>query len=96
MRYIIILFLSVLFSFKLQSCDSPVAKENSVNIKKIEVGMTIKEVKKIMGEPEKTVIQPFNENEIELQYLSPSGYSDHFRVFISRSDSIVLRIGDGL
>lgn len=76
--------------------SSPVAKKNAENIKKIQPGMTMEEVKKIMDEPDRIIIYPLNDKEYEFEYISPTGYSDYFRIFISRSDSIVLRIADGL
>lgn len=78
------------------NCSSPVADKNAENLERIEIGMTMDKVIEIMDEPERIVIYPFNEDEYEFQYLSPAGYSDQFRIFISRCDSTVVRIGDGL
>lgn len=78
------------------SCSSPVSEKNAENIKKVEIGMTLDEVLKIMNNPEKVVIYPYNNDEYVYLYTSPTGYSDNFRIYISRRDSIVLRIGDGL
>ena len=75
--------------------DSLKAKENSKNIKRIEPGMTLDSVELIMGEPEVILIYPYNKKEYKYRYISPSGYSSEFYIFISRKDSVVLRIGDG-
>ena len=92
----IVILISSLLLFCYGCGPSPVAKRNAVNIKNIKPGMRIELVKKIMGEPEQIRILPFNDKEYEFQYISPSLYSDDFRIYFSRNDSIVLRVVDGL
>lgn len=96
MRYREIFYTVLVSVIFITSCSSPIAKENAENIIELDIGMTINDVKRIMGEPERIVIQPHNVNEYEFQYLSPSGYSDQYRISISRKDSVILRIGYAL
>ena len=85
-----------LISLLLEGCkDSPKATENAKNIKRIELGMSLDSVELIMGEPEVILIYPYNKEEYKYRYISPSGYSGEFYIFISRRDSVVLRLGDG-
>lgn len=82
----------------LTSCYSPVADENAKNLKKIEVGMSIEEVKEIMGKPNVVMIGSYEKesDEFEFIYSAPSLYSGDFIIYISRKYSTVLRIYDGL
>lgn len=90
-------YFALAFLLGLTACkDSPVADKNAENLKKLKLGMRIEEVEKIMGTPETIEIYPFNKEEYVFRYLSPFGYSDQFYIFISRKDSTVVRIGNGL
>lgn len=71
------------------------SREKCTKHKKNQIGMMINDVKRIMGEPEMIEIYPYNPKEYVFRYLSPSGYEDQFHIYISRSDSTVIRIDDG-
>lgn len=87
---------TIILLLVLTSCgSSPRATANAENLKKLKPGMRIEELNKIMGMPDVIEIQPFANDEYVFQYLSPSGNSDNFYVFVSRSDSTILRIADG-
>ena len=58
--------------------------------------MTEKEVRGIMGNPDKIETQPLYDQEYNFLFEAPTGYSDNFRVFFTKKDSIVIRVGDGL
>jgi hypothetical protein len=78
------------------SCLQSKADKNVKLIKKIKVGMTEKQVRGIMGNPDKVGAYPFYDQEYNFLYEAPIGFSDDFRVFFSKNDSLVIRIGDGL
>jgi len=92
----ILTFMIISFVNTNNSHPKATAKKNAINIGMVAPGLTYQNVVEIMGEPERIILQPFNNQEIELEYLSPSGYSDEFRVFISRDDKLVIRVADGL
>lgn len=77
------------------SCSSPRAKLNEENVKKIEVDMNLVSVLEVMGLPDEISISPYRPSEFDFQYSSPSGYGDDFHIFISRTDSTVLRVAKG-
>jgi len=78
------------------SCSQTKADKNAELIKKITPGMTDKQVRSIMGQPDKIETQPLFDQEYNFLYEAPMSYSDNFRVFFTKEDSTVLRIGDGL
>ena len=80
-KKLLILFVFVFFIFL--SCYNPPGKpkENYKNLKKVKIGMTMKEVKAIMGNPIDITIEPVREDTYWFRYTSPSGMSDNFFIY---------------
>jgi len=79
--------------FIIGSCNQSNQNENWSNLKKVHTGMKYLEVETVMGKPDKI------ENEtsrIRLTYKAPIGMSDDFYIFLSKEDSMVVGITDGL
>lgn len=93
MKNVLLIFFLFLLLF---GCDSKQTDRNAVEIKKIKTGMSVKEVRELLGTPNKIRMPPLITDEVDLIYSSPFGYSDNFHIFISKRDSTVIRIGDGL
>lgn len=72
------------------------ADRNAENLKQIKIGMSDKEVRSIMGKPDRIEIPPLVNDKYDLQYIAPTGYSDDFHIILSINDSSVISIGDGL
>jgi hypothetical protein len=89
MRLIIAIFFIVSF---LACSSSEKPSQNEQNIKKIMIGMKLKEMKEIMGDPEEVLVYPKRDNEYSFRYLAPSGLSGDYEVFVSRKDSTVVSI----
>lgn len=85
----------ILLFIALFGCSSPRSEMNEINLKKININMHIKEVNKIMGIPSSINIDYFRNDEYDFRYTAPSKYEDDFHIFISRKDSLVIRIADG-
>lgn len=96
MKKIIQYIFICLITLMIFGCSQTKADKNAEQIKKINAGMTDKEVRAIMGNPDKIETQPLYNQEYNFFYESPTGYSDNFRVFFTIKDSTVIRIGDGL
>lgn len=86
----------VVFLFITSCQDSSKVKENAENINQVLPGMTLDSMMKIMGNPDTVMIHPYNNAEVQYLYKSPSGYSGDFNIAVSRKDSIVIRVYDGL
>lgn len=85
-----------LITLMIFGCSQTKADKNAELIKKIKSGMTDKEVRAIMGNPDSIENQPLYNQEYNFLYEAPTAYSDNFRVFFTIKDSTVVRIGDGL
>lgn len=79
------------------SCSAPSEKllANETNIKRVAVGMNLKQMNAIMGKPDEIRIYTFNDLEFDFIYPSPPKYDDDFHVYFLRQDSTVLRIVNG-
>ena len=91
-QYIFIFLITIMIF----GCSQTKADKNAEQIKKIKTGMTDKEVRAIMGKPDKIETQPLYNQEYNFLFVAPTGYSDNFRVFFTIKDSTVIRVGDGL
>ena len=90
------IFFGILIILLFGCQDSPRTRENAINIKRIVPGMAMDSVVTIMGKPDLILIYPFVDDEYQFKYNSPSGYSGDFQIAISRKDSSVIRVSDGL
>lgn len=91
-------WLVALFGLCSIRCDSESdqASINAENLEKVSTGMKMTEVFSIMGKPKEIQDTPSDDSTIELVYTSPTGMSDHYRIRISKEDSIAVYIGNGL
>lgn len=89
MKNIICFFLISLFGI---SCNIN-SSNNYEDLKKIEIGMSIIEVDKIMrNNPIKLDRAIYNDSKIIEYYESPMAASDYFQIVYSSNDSIVVEI----
>ncbi len=86
---------SVILLISIVACNSPRSEENAEKLKRIEIGMRIEEVEKIMGKPARITIAPYRPNKYDFMYNAPAGTSDNFHIYISREDSTVISINNG-
>jgi hypothetical protein len=91
-------WLVAFFGFCSISCDSESnqASKNADNLEQVSMGMHMTEVLSLMGKPKEIQDTPSDSSTIELVYTSPTGMSDHYRIRISKEDSIAVYIGNGL
>lgn len=73
-------------------CNDKKNYGNMENLKRIRIGMHVKDVREIMGEPDGIATAPFIDHKLDYMYNSPFGFSDDFHVYILKQDSLVTDI----
>lgn len=82
--------------FFMISCSSDKSVRNFDNLKNIHLGMTYDEVIEIMGKPDMNKTIEHDSTQFALSYDAVFGSSDSYYIFLTRQDSLVVAIGDGL
>lgn len=77
------------------SCGDSKLAQNKKNLQKVQNGMSIFEIKQIMGEPDKIVSFKSEPNFFRYMYKAPSGSSDNYYIIFSVNDSSVNSINYG-